>query len=408
MNKLHSFIRNRFPLNPEWVHFFVLLGSVFFFIVGSGEGYRTCAYLNVLFVVYGALQYYKAKIINWNRVVSVLWIPVAFMVLDLTAGNATGHRFNVYTKMVLILFLAYGWMMFLNNMDTLKQEFFLKSLLVLSCVFVVFQFFVYGFLGNEYVHSWHFGTFNNPHHLALYILLTAPLIFSFIFYYRGIKGLFLVVMLLISAWMLLKTSSRPAWLAILVGMSVLLPFLRNRTKLVAAVLTITLPVIFFCSSKQFHDRVQDLITNISTEERVEIWRNSWQMIQSSSFGEWVRGHGFDSFPTAYGVFTHFTGPQYTHPHNFVLEVLYTSGVLGLLLSALLYYFLTMKIVAASRLAISSHFTMIGKLVLVSATMLFFHLFLTLPFFSTYNFYVLVMVYLTTYYLENAPGLTHRG
>lgn len=399
-DKLPLTIKNNVFLNTEWIHFFVLWGSLFFFMVGSGEGYRACAYLNILFVFNYVLRSYKNHEIPWGNIISILWIPVAFMLLDQASGNASGHRIHIYTKIILVVFLIYGWLIFLNNIESKKTDFFLKSLLVLACLFVLIQFFVYAFIGNEFVHSWHFGTFNNPHHLALYILLTAPVLISFALYYRNAKSFFLVFLLTLSAWMMLKTSSRPAWLGILLGVSVLIPFLSGKTRRAVAVLTLIIPGFLYIVSDQFHDRVQDLILHISTEERVDIWKNSWQMLKSNSISEWVDGHGFDSFPNGYSVFTNFTGPQYTHPHNFVFEIVYTSGVLGLLLAMVLYYILVKKVVVVCKNETNGHMSNVGKLTLASVTMLFFHTFLTLPFFSTYNFYVLAMLFLTLHYLTN--------
>ena len=409
IGKLHLTIKNNAFLNIEWIHFFVLWGSLFFFMVGSGEGYRTCAYLNVLFVVNYAISNYKNREIPWRNIIYILWIPMAYMLLDLASGNTSDHRIHIYTKIVFAVFLIYGWLIFLNNVNSKKVDLFLKSLLILACLFVLIQFFVYALIGAEFIHSWRFGTFNNPHHLALYILLTAPLLVSFALYYRNAKSFFLVFLLLISAWMLLKTSSRPAWLAVLLGIAVLMPFLSGKTRRIVAVVTLIFPGVLYVLSKLFHDRVQDLILHISTEERVEIWKNSWQMLQSNSWGEWTRGHGLDSFPHAYSVFTNFNGPPYTHPHNFVLEILYTSGVLGLLLAGFLYYSLISNVVNVCRNETNGHMSNIGKLTLVSVTMLFFHTFLTLPFFSTYNFYVLAMLFLTLHYLmSNASKIVRLG
>ncbi len=378
----------------------MLWGSLFFFIVGSGEGYRTCAYLNILFVVNYAITSYKNQVIPWRFIIYILCIPAAYMLLDLASGSSSDHRIHIYTKLILVVFLIYGWLIFLNNLDTKKTDFFLKSLLVLSCIFVLIQFVVYAFIGTEFNHSWHFGTFNNPHHLALYILLTAPVLIGFAIHYRNTKSFFLIPLLMISAWLMLKTSSRPAWLGVLVGILVLIPLLSSKTRKAVAVLTLLFSGFFYMVSAQFHDRVQDLILHISTEERVDIWKNSYQMLQLNSLSEWIRGHGFDSYPKGYSIFTNMAGPQYTHPHNFILEILYTSGVLGLLVTGFLYYFLIRSIVNVCRNETNGHMSNVSKLSLASSIMLFVHIFLTLPFFSTYNFYVLAILFLTSYYLMN--------
>ena len=390
--------KNIFFLKAEWIHFFLLWGSLFSFIVGTGEGYRTCAYLNILFVVSYAVKEYRNHEIPWKKVAYIFCIPAAYMLLDVLSGNSSYHRIHVYNKIILVVFLICGWLIYLNNLNIKKLNFLLKSLLILSCLFVLIQFVAYTFIGTELVSSWRYGTFNNPHHLALYILLTTPVLISFAIHYRNEKSFFLACLLIISAWLMLKTSSRPAWLGFLVGLLVLTLFLSGKSKKIVAILTIVLPATLYAISNQFHDRVKDLILHISTEERVDIWKNSYQMLKLNSVSEWVWGHGFDSYPKGYSIFTKLSGPQYTHPHNFMLEIVYTSGFLGLLITGVLYYFLIKNLVNVCLEENNNGVLNVGKLTLASAVMLFIHIFLTLPFYSTYNFYVLAILFLITHYL----------
>lgn len=408
------FKRKTFSSRYEVFHFFILCGSLFFLLLGSGEGFRTCAYLNILFVINNLHNSYiqnRIHIITTKKILFIIWIPIAFMILDMFSGNGSPHRLDQYSKLLLVIFLMFGWLNFIENLTAQKLNVFLSTNVLSICLFVLIQFAVYAFIGTEWNASWHFGTFNNPHHLALFILLTGPLIFILALNNGGWKKLFLIFLLTISLWMLLKTSSRPAWLAILFGVISLIPFVSFKVRRLVLTLVIVLPLLLYVFSSQFHDRMLDLIMNISTEERVDIWKNTWLMLKQSSITEWLIGHGFNSYSAAYNVFTQLQGPQYTHPHNFILELLFTSGILGLLLAAILYFYLTKIFINLIHKVDAKNNFYVGKLSLAIFMMLSFHIFLTLPFYTTYNYYVLVMAYLVGHYFlyhheRYSKGLEH--
>lgn len=396
-------IRDIFPTNIRAIHFFILMGSLFFILLGSGEGYRTCAYLNMLFVIESYISDYLENNIHKHDIKNVLfivWIPIAFILLDMVSGNTNPHRLDQYSKIIIVTFVAFGWLRFLKHFSAQQLKLFLNTSIVIAYLFVLIQFCVYLFIGTTINHSWRFGTFNNPHHLALFILLIGSLIMTFTLNNNGLKRLFLIGLILMLAWMLLKTSSRPAWLAIIFGVVVLIPFLDKSIRRLVLFSVITFPVLLYMVSTPFHDRVLDLIINISTEERVYIWQNSWEMLKQNSWAEWLVGHGFNTYSTAYNVFTQLKGPQYTHPHNFLLEILYISGITGLLLASVLYFYLVRSLINIILDAHNLTKSNVGKLTLVIFMMLTFHIFLTMPFYTIYNLYVLVITYLIVHYFSS--------
>lgn len=397
-------IKDIFPTNIRAIHFFILMGSLFFILLGSGEGYRACAYMNMLFVIQSYISDYLENNIHKQDIKQILfitWIPIVFILLDIASGNINPHRLDQYSKIIVVTFLAFGWMRFLKHATAQQLNLFLTTSVVITYLFVFIQFFVYSFIGTTINNSWHFGTFGNPHHLALFILLIGSLIITYTLKNDGLKRVFLLALIPILLWMLLKTSSRPAWLAIAFGVAVLIPFLDKPIRRIVFFSALILPALLYMISTQFHDRMLDLIVNISTEERVYIWQNSWEMLKQNSWAAWLVGHGFSTYSTAYNVFTELKGPQYTHPHNFLLEILYISGLTGLLLTSVLYFYLVKRLIEIVLDTANPAKSFIGKLTLVIFVMLSFHIFLTMPFYTTYNLYVLVIIYLIVHYFSSS-------
>ena len=103
--------------------------------------------------------------------------------------------------------------------------------------------------------------------------------------------------------------------------------------------------LFTANVAHYGDRVTELAKNISTEERTIVWKDAWNMQKSSAAANWVYGHGLDAFlidfqnyPTTYKTYLKFMKYRnFSSPHNILLDVLYSSGILGCLLIIIFYY-----------------------------------------------------------------------
>jgi len=261
-------------------------------------------------------------------------------------------------------------------------------LAVLSVVYVIAQWMGFAAYPGK------FGLFSNPHVLALYCVLTLPILFYFsVAAGRGaMQGLFLLA-LLADALLLLKTQSRPGFLALLAGSLAIVPFLaaRRRRTTVSAILAV--PALLYLSGIYgFDARVDDLFANALKEERVAIWTETAEMQSASSAREWVFGHGFGQFYRDYPAYSSFHAVvDFSFPHNFLLELLYSHGVVGLALAisayALFFRTLLSRIASADRPGQRQA----GLLLIVVATAHLAHAFLTLPFFSRSTLYPLSLI-----------------
>jgi len=366
-----------------------------FSMLGSGEGYRTCAYLNVLLVVVYSVRFVSKKhFVPWKHILVVLWIPLVFILLHLLAGGEiTGVK--LMTRIWLVVFFTFGWLMLAHNPDRPQWETVVNSLILLVSLFVVIEFMAYALNAAQYIKSWRYGTLNNPHHLALYILITVPFIVYVTISRDGPVRYWLMLLMALEAWMLLKTSSRPAWIGLLAGGMALIPFIAGRRKFIGLAILIAVPVLlYFLGPMQFHDRVQDLIEHITTEERVAIWTDTWHMQQASSAMEWMRGHGFESFTETFKSYSsfHSKSTDFVFPHNFFLELLYKSGVIGLLLAITMYVVLFRGIIRVGINSPDPQMRLLALLLLSTMVMHFVHTFLVLPFFSHYNLFLLALFF----------------
>jgi len=387
-------------LTLDGIHLYLLLGSLIFFMMGSGEGFRTCAYLNIIVVTFYVFREWKNKEINWQLITAIIAIPAIFIVLNLLAQNTLENSIKGYKKIILTQFLIIGWWIVLQHVTSERIKFLLKTILSFSIFFISFQFALDSELLPKAVASWRYGTFNNPHHLALFTLFSFFIVIGFLLRSYGIKKLILGALLFLSGWLLLDTSSRTAWVGVLAGVIFLYPYLTNKARFILSFITIGICFLLYKFSNSFQERIYDLVENVTHEERVEIWSNSWQMLRKNSVGEWLLGHGFDTFAPSYQLFIPSGSLAYLHPHNYFIELLYVNGVIGLAVGMWLYVYLFRKTLNVIKNQTDAKLAQIGRLMLISSASIYVHLFLTLPYFSTYNFYFLGMHFLVIIYLSH--------
>ena len=257
------------------------------------------------------------------------------------------------------------------------------------------------------IYSLPHGLTSNPHYLSLQAIMVIP---TTIYLFKSsdiFSRTLLIFVFMMELYLLLVSESRPAWLALVTGCIIALPFFRLKTRLLAAVILIFVPFfIYYFGILGADVRIDDLLNNISKEERVAIWSDAITMQQDSDLFHWVFGHGLGSFVHDFPAYSTFHDPSYhisgaidfVSPHNFIIEILYTSGITGLIL-VLIGEFLF--IYALLRLWWNTNFDsqkILVVLILVLFVAHFIHTFLTIGFFSKQSIFFLSVFIGVEFYL----------
>jgi O-antigen ligase len=231
------------------------------------------------------------------------------------------------------------------------------------------------------------GLYANLHYLALFSVLTLPVLSYCAIRLQGWRRWLCALAVFGDFWLLLKTQSRPGYLALLAGALVTVPFLSRRYRMAAFGGILLLPsLLYLTGAFGFAARINDLVAHFFEEERMFIWRESWRMQQDSTLLQWGLGHGFGAYYWDYQRYSSFhLVEEFTFPHNYFLELLYSHGLVGLVLVTLAYGLFFATLASAIRRAAPQR--KLAGITLFSAASAGLALgFLTLPVFSRHNLY----------------------
>lgn len=231
------------------------------------------------------------------------------------------------------------------------------------------------------------GLFTNMHYLGLYAAIMLPLLFYLLANTRGATCFAATLFLALDFTLLLLSQSRPAWLAVLLGALAVTPLLRGRTRLISLFSTVLLPtVLYVTGTLGFDKRINSLVENfMEREERVGIFQESLRMQMTSTWTEWVFGRGFGSFFDDYKAYSSFRSlADFQFPHNFLLEILYVNGVVGLLAISGVFGCFLYRLLIGVKMDADPAKRDIALLLLATVLIHQAHTFLTVSFFSRYT------------------------
>ena len=255
------------------------------------------------------------------------------------------------------------------------------------------------------------GIYSNPHYLALTCLWAIAYLF-----YAGRTGMYQwmriasFVLLLPAFFLLVSTSSRPAWLALVLGGLAAQFGTRGWRGLFKAMLVVIPTVIAFVLlfPVRFAERMRALIASPGQEERVELWKTGLDMLADNNLPDWLLGHGIGSFRRSFTPETE-SYSVLVFPHNFALEVMFDNGLVG---TALILAALVWMARALARLCKQARAgTRQPHLVFLLFSILVAHFafcFLTVSFYSYYFLMwfalpTIVLLYLSNIHERKAPG-----
>jgi hypothetical protein len=233
------------------------------------------------------------------------------------------------------------------------------------------------------------GLFPNIHYLALYSVITLPILYCFALQAKSALRWVLVLAVVGDFLLLMKTHSRPGYLALLAAALATVPFLAPRVRAWVLATIIFVPTVLYYSGMfGFAARIDDLLAHFAEEERLTLWRETWGLQLQSTGPEWWLGHGLGQFYEDYLVVPkyHWWNDYYASPHNYVLELLYSHGWSGLALFLIAYGLLYTRLSAAVLADADRVRRRVGIALISSTTAQLVIGFLTLPFFSRHNLY----------------------
>lgn len=250
------------------------------------------------------------------------------------------------------------------------------------------------------------GLFPNIHLLALYAVMTLPVLFHFSIQGRGALRWVFVLALAGDFWLLLKTQSRPGFLALLAGSLAVVPLLSRRHGSIALAAAVLVPAFLYATGIfGFAARIGELVDHFAQEERQAMWRETLALLRTNSAPEWLFGHGFGQFLPDYKPYSSFHSKQdFSFPHNFVLELLYSHGLLGLALVAGAYLALYGALLKSLRESPDRARARFGVVLISILTAHGVHAFLTLPIFSRPVLYPLSLVLGASLWYLRPPAL----
>jgi len=175
------------------------------------------------------------------------------------------------------------------------------------------------------------GTFTNIHQLASFCILAIPILFFFFWVTQRWYRYLFVGIGIMALDLVLRISSRPAFLGIFLGALLVVLFqVRGRYKwLGVASIILAVTAVYVTNYAGIADRLKHLFATLPKEERLYMWSKAWDKIMENDFLHWVFGNGIGYFevPLPQPV----AGIRAVSPHNFFLDLLYLNGIIGFIL-----------------------------------------------------------------------------
>ncbi len=330
------------------LHQYLLLSfltlTTFFLFLKFDNGLLLLLRLNVYFsLIYIAIKIYMKDLVYLKKIAFLLIVPIIFFLLSYLS-KGTFHL-NSYLINLTYAFFFLSSILLIGSLDREKIQTSIFKLLkvfifVYTLVQLVYLKFEFGPLLGVY------GTTKNPHFLALYSALCFYL--SLYFYNKSTsKWRFGYILLSLTLLVLvLNTSSRPVWIAIII--SLFFYFHQFDTKKALKLLVpffLIQYLLIYTNAFNYSTRFVELAQNITTEERVTIWQDTLELQKKASMKEWLIGHGTKSFYKDFqSVSRYHEIKDFKSPHNVFLELLYSSGLVGLGLIIYIFYFIYSQLI----------------------------------------------------------------
>lgn len=367
--------------------FFIIMSCIIMQMLNIGWAYRFFAYANVVGVsIYAFCQYKASKNIiysQWTKY-SALFTFGFFVLHFIAVQNLVVIK--EMRHILLAVFLMISTAVLDKNVEGYIRKNIFRFATLIIFIYVAVQATSLWIFNNPY------GTTKNPHYLALYSSV-GIIVSLYCFLNTSIKLKWVLgVCVLLLGTFLIQSASRPAWISLITSGLLSTYFLKKKSQLISILaIVLTLLVLTLTNVGGFAERSSALIKNVGTEERVAIWQETWKMQANSTLPEWIVGHGINTFEESYKPYSsyHLKNIDFNSPHNYLLELLYLSGWLGLLLAFCMFWAIYKKLVCSIMKEDEHKFIYITLLAVLTSSVVFASI--TLPFFTSYSMNIIALV-----------------
>ncbi|MDP3791498.1 MAG: O-antigen ligase family protein [Candidatus Omnitrophota bacterium] len=168
------------------------------------------------------------------------------------------------------------------------------------------------------------GSFAHPNDFAAYIIAILPISLCFLCpYFKKNHRAFIAINCILGAYCLIRTSSRGAWVAFLLGMIVYFYFYNKKISVIIPLAIISVVML----SPHGFDRIKGLFAfeQNTVWERTQLWKGTWEMIKVHPFF----GFGVNTFSRYFPIYkpSEYWGIMYSH--NSYLQMWSEIGIFGL-------------------------------------------------------------------------------
>jgi O-antigen ligase len=177
------------------------------------------------------------------------------------------------------------------------------------------------------------GYFRNAHWAAQAALLVFPFLVYLSWLSGGIRRFLYLAFIVICLMIIGLTNAAAAFLALAGVLLVLAWYLggsgaqRGLRVAFASVALLLVASYYYADGSYF----QLILAKIAKDERWMLWQISWRLQEQSTLWQWIFGHGFEVYGQVHNTYAIPRGFELAYcQHNMVLEVLYSNGVVGLL------------------------------------------------------------------------------
>ena len=277
-------------------------------------------YITILtmFGVFGYIIFNKKRLVS-----SIKGIANIFLCLFTVVSIYTALVYDNWLGMI-VSFIFFGVMLVLNFSSIVcDKQFYIKLLLTVTGMSVVVSFaaftetFIYSFITDRFRAN---AYCMNPNYLAD-LLMVSILVCAYLEMSKNAAPFYCYLVAAINCVALYLTGSMSTWVALLIGISVMLLVMRHHISLGIMFLLAATAILVLLNSPELFPRLDETAPTINI--RLEIIKQVVEEIKEFPiFGKGFLSTWFSNIRAGYG------NARIWHAHNLILECLISFGYVG--------------------------------------------------------------------------------